>query len=279
MKRILVTGGNGFLGKHLCSKLKEQGHEVVSYDIHSGNIIDSPAFYFNQIFGHEIYNLAGIPSPAKYLKDPISTAKVNTVGMFNVLESARKCGAKVLQASTIEVYGNTNWTDEKSCYREGKKMAESICFDYNRKYSMLIKIARMGNSYGPLMSKDDGRVIPEFIQLALNNDDIYVYGNQTRSFCYVDDMVDGLIGLMNNSSAHILDFYHQQEITIQDLAKLIVDLTGSKSRIVYRDSLNGDINQVKLNGDNSAYKYIGWNPQVSLEEGLKKTIEYFMEEI
>jgi len=275
MKSILVTGGNGFLGKHLCSKLKEQGNEVYSWD-KKGDYIErvdlsykeKVEMWFTYYLPHidEVYNLAGIPSPAKYIKDPIGTSKISTIGLFNILDTAVKIKAKVLHASTVEVYEDFDWTDERACYREGKRMAETICYDYIRKYNLDIRIARMYSSYGPLMSKDDGRVIPVFIQKALKNEDIVVYGNTSRSFCYVDDMVNALINLMNQENRATVNLGATQEVSINYLAQLIVQLSNSKSKVITTKGLANDMKQKvrdeKLSG-------------IGLEEGLLKTIEYF----
>ena len=274
MKSILVTGGNGFLGKHLCSKLKEQGNEVYSWD-KKGDYIErvdlsykeKVEMWFTYYLPHidEVYNLAGIPSPAKYIKDPIGTSKISTIGLFNILDTAVKIKAKVLHTSTVEVNNDFDWTDERACYREGKRMAETICHDYMRQYNLDIKVARMGNVYGPLMSKDDGRVIPVFIQKALKNEDIVVYGSSIRTFCYVDDMIDALINLMSSVIHHPVTLTGDRDISIIGLAGLIIKLTGSKSNLIFEQGMDNDYDQ----------KSCCSNWETSLEEGLLKTIEYF----
>ena len=233
---ILVTGGKGFLGVNLCKKLRKLGHYVYSMDM-----ITSEEKYYIQhdiieklprIKVDVIFNLASTPSPAKYLKDPIHTVKTNIIGVMNVLDLAVHNDAKILQASTCEVYEDFDILDQRACYRHGKKMAESLFYDYYRYYNIIMNVARLGNVYGPGMKLDDGRVIPEFIRRALNNEDIIIMGGeQKRSFCYVDDMIDALILLME--SHYILkpiNIRSMEELSISEIAEMIIIETNSKSK-------------------------------------------------
>lgn len=280
MKRILVTGGSGFLGNALCKRLTDYGNEVISLDRISSKICNSILHDvidpLPKIKVDEIYNLAGTPSPAKYLKDPIHTAKTNNIGTINVLELARSCNAKILQASTGEVYEGSNFIDSRACYRQGKKMAESLFFDYHRYYGVDIRVVRMFNSYGPGMSLDDGRVVPVFIQKALKNENIEVMGSgrQTRTFCYVDDMIEALILIMGSNTTKPIDASGLDEISVYDLAFKIINLAKSKSRIVFKHAVESDLAQ-KERGEN----VLDWRRETDLNEGLKKTIKYFRGEI
>lgn len=306
MKRILVTGGAGFLGSHLCEKLLRQGHEVLCVDnFYTGrrsniiNFIKNPLF---EVLRHdicfplyvevdEIYNLACPASPIHYQFDPVQTTKTSVHGSINVLGLAKRVKAKVFQASTSEVYGdpevhpqtesywgNVNPVGFRSCYDEGKRCAETLFFDYYRQHKLRIKVARIFNTYGPRMHPDDGRVVSNFVLQALRGKSITVYGdgNQTRSFCYVDDMIEGftkLMGTPDNFTGPV-NLGNPEEFTILELARKIIELTGSKSRIVFKPLPQDDPAQrqpdIKLAG-----KTLKWKPKVKLEEGLKETIAYF----
>jgi len=280
MKRILVTGGAGFLGSNLCLRLLNDGDEVISLDkVKSKNcysILHDIIDPLPKIKVDEIYNLAGTPSPAKYKLDPIHTTKTNIIGTLNVLELAKSCNAKILQASTGEVYEDSDWTNIRACYRHGKRLAESLFFDYQRKYKLDIRIARMYNSYGPGMALNDGRVIPSFIQKAILNQDIEILGtgDQTRSFCYVDDMIDALILLMD-SKINVFDIFNDEELTISDIAFRIIRDSGSKSKIIFKPILD-DLNQ---KNPEYSLNLLNWIPKVNFNDGIKRTIDYFKEVI
>ncbi len=305
-QRILVTGGAGFLGSHLCERLLKEGHDVLCVDnFYTGtrrniaHLLDHPYF---ELLRHditfplyvevdEIYNLACPASPIHYQNDPVQTTKVNVHGSINMLGLAKRLKAKILQASTSEVYGdpsihpqpenywgNVNCIGPRSCYDEGKRCAETLFFDYHRQHGIKIKVARIFNTYGPNMHPDDGRVISNFILQALRNEPITIYGDgsQTRSFCYVDDMVDGLIRLMNTPDDFTgpVNLGNPIEISILELAEKIIRMTGSKSKITFKPLPADDPKQrqplIEL-----AKEKLGWTPEVPLEEGLKKTIAYF----
>jgi UDP-glucuronate decarboxylase len=305
-QRILVTGGAGFLGSHLCERLLKEGHDVLCVDnFYTGtrrniaHLLDHPYF---ELLRHditfplyvevdEIYNLACPASPIHYQNDPVQTTKVNVHGSINMLGLAKRLKAKILQASTSEVYGdpsihpqpenywgNVNCIGPRSCYDEGKRCAETLFFDYHRQHGIKIKVARIFNTYGPNMHPDDGRVISNFILQALRNEPITIYGDgsQTRSFCYVDDMVDGLIRLMNSPDDFTgpVNLGNPDEISILELAEKIIRMTGSKSKITFKPLPADDPKQrqplIEL-----AKEKLGWTPEVPLEEGLKKTIAYF----
>lgn len=307
MKRILITGGAGFLGSFLCEKLLAKGNEVISLDNYfSGNkkniehLLANPRF---EAIRHdvtqpihlevdEIYNFACPASPIHYQHNPVHTTKTCVMGAINMLELARNVKAKIIQASTSEVYGdplvhpqneeyfgNVNPIGARSCYDEGKRVAETLFFDYRQQYNVEIKIIRIFNTYGPRMSINDGRVVSNFIIQALRGDDITIYGrgDQTRSFCYVDDLVDGVIDFMNLESEEFgpINLGNPQEFTILDLAKKILELTNSSSKIVFKDLPQNDPMQRKPVID-KARRLLGFNPQTHLEEGLTKTINYFL---
>lgn len=307
--KILITGGAGFIGSHLCNfLLKENGDQVICLDnFFTGkkrnieNLIKNNNFKvishdiihpFNVEFIGEItqiYNLACPASPIHYQFDPIETIKANTQGVINILEFAKLTGATVLQASTSEIYGNplehpqkesytgnVNTIGPRACYDEGKRVAETLFTDYYRKFKIPIRIARIFNTYGPNMDKDDGRVVSNFIVQALKNKPITIYGDgkQTRSFCYVDNLIKGLYKLMNSDYTKPVNLGNPEEFTILELAEKIIKLTNSKSKITYINLPKDD--PVKRKPDISlANKILDWNPNFDLEYGLKKTIEYF----
>ena len=306
-KRILVTGGAGFVGTHLCGKLLEQGHEVFCLDnLFTGSrnnisgMLSNPRFHFmfqdvtSPIFidTEEIYNLACPASPVYYQYDPVRTVQTSVLGAINVLELARKTGARVLQASTSEIYGdplvhpqrenywgNVNPIGLRSCYDEGKRCAETLFFDYNRQYGVDIKVVRIFNTYGPLMRPDDGRVISNFIVQALKGEDLTVYGDghQTRSFCYIDDLLNGLIAMMAKPDfIGPVNLGNPVEITMLELAEQILALTGSSSRLCFK-TLPADDPRERCPDISLARTCLGWEPQVDLEQGLRRTIDYFRE--
>lgn len=305
-KRILVTGGAGFIGSHLCEKLLEQGHEVICLDnLFTGRkenirrLMGNPDFEFLRhdviepiyVECDQIYNLACPASPPHYQFDPVKTAKTGVMGAINVLDLARHCKVRVLQASTSEVYGDpeihpqpesywghVNPDGIRSCYDEGKRMAETLFFDYHRQDGVDIKIVRIFNTYGPRMRPDDGRVVSNFIVQALRGENITIYGDgqQTRSFCYVDDLVDGLIRMMNSREGFTgpVNLGNPGEFTMLELAELVLKLTGSKSKIVHKPLPQDDPTQRKPVID-LARKELNWKPTISLEDGLMPTIRYF----
>jgi len=305
-RRILVTGGAGFLGSHLCEKLLEEGHEVLCVDnFYTGrrtNIAHLLSSSMFEVLRHdicfplyvevdEIYNLACPASPVHYQFDPVQTTKTSVHGAINMLGLAKRVKAKILQASTSEVYGdptvhpqdegywgNVNPVGRRSCYDEGKRCAETLFFDYYRQHNLRIKIARIFNTYGPRMYPNDGRVISNFIVQALKNEDISVYGDgsQTRSFCYVDDMIDGLIKLMDSDDEITgpINLGNTREFTILELANKVIQLLPSKSKIVYKP-LPADDPKVRCPNTQKAKVLLNWQAETSLEVGLKKTIEYF----
>ncbi|CAN5380528.1 SDR family oxidoreductase [soil metagenome] len=305
-RRILVTGGAGFLGSHLCARLLDAGHQVVCVDNfvtgareNIDHLLDRKNF---ELIRHdiveplyvdveEIYNLACPASPIHYQHDPIRTTKTSVLGAINMLGLAKRLGGKVLQASTSEVYGdpvehpqsesywgNVNPIGPRSCYDEGKRCAETLFFDYWRQHRVGIKIARIFNTYGPSTQPNDGRVVSSFIVQALLDQDITVFGDgqQTRSFCYVDDLIDGFIKLMASSSEITgpINLGNPLEFRIIELAKIIIELTGSKSRIIHLP-LPGDDPRQRKPDISQARELLGWAPTVMLEEGLKKTVPYF----
>jgi UDP-glucuronate decarboxylase len=306
--RILVTGGTGFLGSHLCERLLNEGRDVLCVDnFYTGSkrnithLLDYPYF---ELLRHditfplyvevdEIYNLACPASPIHYQNDPVQTTKVNVHGSINMLGLAKRLKAKILQASTSEVYGdpsihpqpenywgNVNCIGPRSCYDEGKRCAETLFFDYHRQHGTKIKVARIFNTYGPNMHPDDGRVISNFILQALRNEPITIFGDgtQTRSFCFADDMIDGLVRLMNSSDDFTgpVNLGNPDEISILELAEKIIRMTGSKSKIAFKPLPADDPKQRQPLIDLAKEK-LGWTPRVPLEEGLKKTIAYFEE--
>ncbi len=306
MKRVLVTGGAGFLGSFLCENLLEKGYEVLCVDnFFTGskkNILHLLKNSNFELIRHdivfplflevdEVYNLACPASPIHYQYNAIKTIKTNVVGTLNMLGLAKRVKAKILQASTSEVYGNPAQHPQKesywgnvnpigirSCYDEGKRVAETLMMDYHRQNSVDIRIVRIFNTYGPRMNKNDGRVVSNFIIQALTNQDITVYGDgsQTRSFCYVDDLIAGLIKMMENEENFIgpINLGNPEEYTILELAEKIIKLTKSKSKIVFKPLPQDD--PVRRKPDITlAQEKLNWSPQIPLEEGLKRTIEYF----
>ena len=305
-KRVLVTGGAGFIGSHLCKKLLDLDYEVICMDnFFTGqkdnirDLLSNPYFEFVRkdvledinIECDQIYNLACPASPIHYQYDPIKTIKTSFMGALHVLGLAKRCNATVLQASTSEVYGDpevhpqpesywghVNPDGIRSCYDEGKRAAETLFFDYHRQHNVDIKVVRIFNTYGPNMRGDDGRVVSNFIVQALKGEDITIYGDgsQTRSFCYVDDLVDALIKMMNSRKGFIgpVNLGNPGEFTMLELAQKVIELTGSKSKITYMPLPQDDPTQRKPVID-LAKKELDWQPTIPLEEGLKKTIEYF----
>ena len=305
-KRILVTGGAGFLGSHLCEMLIAQGAEVLCVDNYfTGTktnitaLLDNPRFELMrhdvtfplQVEVDEIYNLACPASPIHYQHDPVQTTKVSVHGAINMLELAKRIGAKIFQASTSEVYGdprvhpqiesywgNVNPIGVRSCYDEGKRCAETLFFDYHRQYKLRIKIMRIFNTYGPRMHPNDGRVVSNFVVQALKGEPITIYGDgkQTRSFCYVDDLIDGMIGMMNTSDnvTGPINVGNPKEITIFELAETIKMATGSKSQIILRPLPSDDPKQ-RQPDISLAHATLHWRPEVELEYGIIKTIDYF----
>lgn len=305
-KRILVTGGAGFIGSHLCERLLNEGHEVICVDnFYTGtkkniaHLIQNPYF---EVLRHditfplyvevdEIYNLACPASPIHYQFDPVQTVKTSVHGAINMLGLAKRLKIKILQASTSEVYGdpevhpqpesywgNVNPIGLRACYDEGKRCAETLFFAYHRQHGLKIKVARIFNTYGPKMHPNDGRVISNFIMQALKNEDITIYGDgtQTRSFCYIDDMVEGLLKLMKTSDDFTgpVNLGNPQEISILELAEKIVEITNSKSKIVFKPLPPDDPKQ-RQPDITLAKRILNWEPKIGIEEGLKRTIEYF----
>ena len=307
MKKILVTGGAGFLGSHLCDRLIAQGHQVVCLDSfftgserNVAGLIGNPAFTLMRhdvvdavrIEGlDEIYNLACPASPVHYQYDPIHTMKTSVLGALNMLELARATGAKVFQASTSEVYGdptvhpqpesywgNVNTIGIRSCYDEGKRAAETLFFDYQRTHKLRIKVVRIFNTYGPRMAADDGRVVSNFIVQALRGEDLTVYGDgsQTRSFCYADDLVEGFMRLMNSDESVVgpVNMGNPGEFTMIELAERVLRLTGSKSKLVFMPLPQDDPKQ-RQPVITRAKELLDWEPTVALEQGLERTIAFF----
>ncbi|MBI5050356.1 MAG: SDR family oxidoreductase [Nitrospirae bacterium] len=307
-KRILVTGGAGFLGSHLCESLLSEGHEVICADnFYTGrraniaHLVSNPYF---EIIRHdicfplyvevdEIYNLACPASPIHYQFDPVQTTKTSVHGSINMLGLAKRLKIKILQASTSEVYGdptvhpqsesywgNVNPVGLRSCYDEGKRCAETLFFDYHRQHKLKIKVARIFNTYGPRMHPNDGRVVSNFIVQALKGEDITVYGDgkQTRSFCYVDDLIDGLVKLMNSLDDFTgpVNLGNPDEFSILELAQMIIKMTDSKSKIVFKPLPSDDPVQ-RCPDINLAKENLRWKPEVKLKDGLVKTIRFFDE--
>lgn len=301
---VLITGGGGFIGSHLCEYLLDKGNEVICIDnFFTGSKKNVSHLMSNtnfEIIRHdiiepilvevdEIYNLACPASPIHYQRNPIKTIKTSTLGITNMLGLAKRCKAKILQASTSEVYGDPTEHPQKetytgsvkcfgprACYDEGKRVAETFMFDYHKEHNIDIRIARIFNTYGPRMAKDDGRVISNFIIQALYDEPITVYGdgNQTRSFCYVSDMVESIYKLMNSEFREPLNLGNPHEIKIIDIANKIKELTNSNSKIVFKD-LPVDDPTRRCPDISRAKEILNWEPKVGLDEGLKKTIEYF----
>ncbi|MEM6552511.1 MAG: UDP-glucuronic acid decarboxylase family protein [Planctomycetota bacterium] len=312
LKRILVTGGTGFLGSHICERMVAGGHDVICLD----NLFTSQKHNIDHLLGKpnfefvrhditepitlevdQIYNMACPASPVHYQFNPIKTMKVSVMGSINLLGMAKRTGARILQASTSEVYGdptpefhpqtedyrgNVNPIGVRACYDEGKRAAETLFFDYHRSNGVDIRVVRIFNTYGPRMHPYDGRVVTNFIVQAIQGEDITIYGDgsQTRSFCYVDDLVDVIIGLMNNDESPDPSFVgpvnigNPGEFTIKQLAEQVIELTGSSSKLTYLPLPSDDPLQRKPD-ISLAKEKLGWEPKVPLSEGLKKTIEYF----
>lgn len=305
-KRVLVTGGAGFLGSHLCERLLREGYEVLCVDnFYTGSkkniahLMSSPYF---ELVRHDItfplyvevdsiYNLACPASPIHYQQDPVQTTKVNVHGSINMLGLAKRVDAKILQASTSEVYGDPDVhpqhesyagcvspTGPRACYDEGKRCAETLFFDYHRQHKLRIKVARIFNTYGPRMHPNDGRVVSNFVVQALLGDPITLYGDgsQTRSFCYVDDLIEGLIRLMNSPDSFTgpVNIGNPQEFTVLQLAEKVIDLTGSSSKIVFKPLPVNDPRR-RQPDLTLARERLGYAPRVLLDEGLSKTIAYF----
>ena len=310
MKKILVTGGAGFIGSHLCKKLLDEGNDVLCLDNYFtgtkeniSSLFKSPYF---EVIRHdvcfplyvevdEIYNLACPASPIHYQHDPVQTTKTSVHGAINMLGLAKRINARILQASTSEIYGdpethpqeenywgNVNPIGPLSCYAEGKRCAETLFFDYYRQHNLDIKVVRIFNTYGPNMHPNDGRVVSNFIVQALTNQDITVYGNgdQTRSFCYIDDLISGIFKMMSSEEKFIgpVNLGNPVEFKIIDLAKTIIKLTNSKSKIVNKELPTDDPIRRKPN-ISLAKNVLDWEPSFNLEEGLKLTIDYFKSQI
>ncbi|MGJ8652840.1 MAG: UDP-glucuronic acid decarboxylase family protein [Opitutaceae bacterium] len=307
--RILITGGAGFLGSHLSERLLLEGHEVVCMDNfftgrkrNIAHLLENPYF---ELMRHDvvdpfklevdqIYNLACPASPVHYQHNPIKTTKTSVMGAINCLGLAKRVNARVFQASTSEVYGdpdvhpqpesywgNVNPIGIRSCYDEGKRCAETLFFDYHRQNQVDIRVVRIFNTYGPRMLADDGRVVSNFIVQALQGQDITVYGEgqQTRSFCYVDDLIEGFVRVMNQDQVvGPMNIGNPCEFTILELAEKVIEFTGSESKIVYHDMPQDDPKQRKPD-ITQAREVIKWEPKVQLEEGLKKTIQYFQQQL
>ena len=310
MKKILISGGSGFLGSHLCEKLLNSKNHILCVDNYFtsskkniSHLLDHSNF---EILRHditfplytevdEIYNLACPASPIHYQKDPVQTTKVNVLGAINMLGLAKRTKAKIFQASTSEVYGdpkispqkesywgNVNPIGVRSCYDEGKRAAETLFFDYRRQHKLTIKVARIFNTYGPKMAKNDGRVISNFIIQCLKNKPITIYGDgsQTRSFCFVEDLIEGISLLMNskNSITGPINLGNPNELTIKQIATTIKDITGSRSKLIFKKLPSDDPTQRKPD-ISFAKKILNWKPKTNLNEGLKKTIYFFEKEI
>jgi len=307
MKKILVTGGAGFLGSHLCERLVNEGNHVLCVDNYSTGsktnikhlllksnfeIIRQDVCFPLYVEVDEIYNLACPASPVAYQKDPIQTLKTCIIGSYNLLGLAKRTNAKILQTSTSEIYGdpkehpqpeeywgNVNPIGIRSCYDEGKRAAETLFMDYHRVHKVQSKIVRIFNTYGPKMALTDGRVVSNFIVQALQGKDITIYGDglQTRSFCYVDDLIDGIYMTMNNTDSNFtgpVNIGNPIEFTMLELAKKIIQITNSSSKIIYEPLPQDDPTQRKPNIQ-AARKILNWKPTIELEKGLIKTIEYF----
>ena len=311
IKKILLTGGAGFLGSHLSKKLLDKKYKVLCVDnfyssskSNIANLLDNPnfKFYEQDVCNLDIdenidiiYNLACPASPIHYQADPVKTIQTNVIGSINVLEMAKKYNAKIFQASTSEVYGdpkispqiesywgNVNPIGIRSCYDEGKRAAETLFFDYHRQFNVNIKVCRIFNTYGPNMALNDGRVISNFIIQALKNEDLTIYGdgNQTRSFCYVDDLIDGIVNIMDLETTFTgpINLGNDNELSIDKIAKLVIQLSGSKSKIKNLKPLSDDPIQRKPNLTLANHK-INWKPKVDIETGILKTIQYFKNQI
>jgi len=305
-KRILITGGAGFIGSHLCQKLIDEGNDVLCVDNYfTGSrdnithLLDNPRFEIMRhdvtfplyVEADEIYNLACPASPVQYQKSPVQTIKTSVHGAINVLGLAKRLKAKILQASTSEVYGdpqvhpqpetywgNTNPIGARACYDEGKRCAETLFFDYHREHGLCIKVARIFNTYGPRMHPNDGRVVSNFIVQALRGEDITIYGDgsQTRSFCYIQDLVEALCGVMNTEEGFTgpINIGNPQEITIRAVAEKVKAIVGGSSKIVYK-ALPQDDPSRRRPDISLAEKKLGWKPRIEIDEGLERTINYF----
>jgi UDP-glucuronate decarboxylase len=301
--RVLVTGGAGFVGSHLCDLLLACGHEVIALDnYYTGSrdnlqgLLGHPRFELllgdvEQAFElkvNKIYNLACPASPVHYQRNPVKTVRTNILGAINVLDLAKKTGARVLQASTSEVYGDpqehpqkesywghVNPVGVRACYDEGKRAAETLFYDYRRQHGVDVRVARIFNTYGPRMALDDGRVVSNFIVSALQNKPLTVYGDgkQTRSFCYVADLVGGLMALMESDYKQPVNLGNPLEFSMLQLAQMIIKMTGSKSKIVFKDLPSDDPKQRQP--DIGTAKSLGWEPKVDVHIGLQTTIHYF----
>jgi len=303
--RCLVTGGAGFIGSFLCERLLADGHDVICLDNfftgrrrNIAHLLENPAF---EVIRHDItepillevdriFNLACPASPVHYQYNPVKTVKTSVMGMVHMLGLARRVRARILQASTSEVYGdptihpqveeywgNVNPIGIRACYDEGKRVAETLCFDYHRQNGVDIRVVRIFNTYGPRMMRDDGRVVSNFVVQALAGDDITIYGDgsQTRSFCYVDDLVEGLVRMMDQDHhTGPINLGNPIEFTIGELAEKVIALTGSRSKLVYRPLPSDDPTQ-RQPDIRRAREHLGWSPSVPLEQGLIRTIDYF----
>lgn len=310
MRRVLVTGGSGFLGSHLCEALLQQGHEVLCVDNfftgrrqNVAHLLDNHRF---ELMRHdvtfplyvevdEIYNLACPASPIHYQHDPVQTTKTSVIGAINMLGLAKRLKIRILQASTSEVYGDpevhpqpesywgrVNPIGTRSCYDEGKRCAETLFFDYHRQHGLDIKVMRIFNTYGPRMHPQDGRVVSNFIVQALRNEPITIYGdgNQTRSFCYVDDLIQGMLSLMSTPAGFTgpINIGNPSEFTMLQLAQTVVELTGSQSPLIFLPLPQDDPQQRKPD-ITLAQEALGWSPSKPLREGLMHTIDYFRHEL
>jgi len=303
-KTILVTGGAGFIGSHLCTRFVKEHHNVLCLDDLSTGASENIAHLKNypnftliehditkpfDYFIDEIYNLACPASPVKYQADPVKTIETCVFGATNCLRLAKKYGAKILQASTSEVYGdpkqhpqkedywgNVNPIGIRACYDEGKRAAEALCSSYKQQYYVDVKIARLFNCYGPNMAKNDGRVISNFIVQALKNSDITIFGDgsQTRSFCYIDDTLDALVKFMNTDIMGPVNIGNPEEYSIKEIAHIIISLTNSKSPIIYKELPSDDPKRRKPD-ITLAKELLGWTPKIGIKDGLERTIEYF----
>ena len=308
--RILITGGAGFVGSHLSDRLLGDGHEVIAVDNfftgskrNIAHLVDHPHF---ELIRHDvtfplyievdaIYNLASPASPIHYQRDPVQTTKTNVVGAINMLGLAKRLGVPIFQASTSEVYGDpevhpqpesywgkVNPIGPRACYDEAKRVAETLFFDYQRQHDLEIRVARIFNTYGPRMAADDGRVVSNFIVQALRGEPLTIYGDgsQTRSFCYVDDLVSGFIALMNNEAGESgpVNLGNPGEFTMLELASLVLDMTGSKSKLEHLELPQDDPKQ-RQPDISLAKSVLGWEPTVALKDGLARTIEYFEAQI
>lgn len=309
-KRVLVTGGAGFLGSHLCERLIADGHEVLCVDNfftgtrkNIAHLLDNPRF---ELLRHDvtfplfievdqIYNLACPASPIHYQHDPVQTTKTSVHGAINMLGLAKRLKCRIFQASTSEVYGDptvhpqpedywghVNPIGIRSCYDEGKRCAETLFFDYHRQHNLQIKVARIFNTYGPRMHPNDGRVVSNFIVQALKGEDITLFGDgeQSRSFCYADDLIEGFIRLMNSPADFVgpVNLGNPGEFTIRQLSEMVVELTGSKSKLVYKPLPQDDPRQRQPN-IKLAQEQLGWQPTIPLREGLQRTIAYFDQQL